>query len=129
MRDEILLLVPRDKFDLARAEATVAAGFPAVAPILPQLLEWMQDCNWPVARVLAPFLATIGSPLLPHIRDVLATDDDVWKYWVLTYLVEGSPAVAEALRDELRRYALSPTPNEVAEGLSEKARSILKASN
>ena len=129
MRDEMPLLVPIDKFDLARAEAAVAAGYPAVAPVLPQLLKWMQDCNWPVARVLAPFLATIGSPLLSHIRDVLATDDNVWKYWVLSYLVEGSPPVAEALREELRRYAHSPTPGEAAEGLSEKSWSILKDLN
>src|SRR4051794_23281462 len=59
-------LIPQNKFDLKRAQAAVEVGYPAVAPILPELLEWLQDYNWPVAHILAPFLASIGEPLVPH---------------------------------------------------------------
>ena len=76
-------LLPHEKGDTERAEAIVALGYPAVAPILPDLIEWLQDCNWPVAHVLSPFLAQIGLPLLPPVRAVLATNDYQWKYWVL----------------------------------------------
>jgi hypothetical protein len=126
MQDEIRTLIPRDKFDTARAEEVVAAGYPAVAPIIPELLEWIRDCNWPVARIIAPFLATIGAPLIPHIRTILETDDNVWKYWALSYLVQGSPDVAAALRRDLLRCANSPTPDETADGLDEIAQRILQ---
>ena len=124
MPDDIRSLIPQDKLDTDRAEQVVAAGYPAVEPILPELLEWIQDCNWPVAQVIAPFLATIGMPLLPHIRAVLATDDVMWKYWVF-YVIKDSPDLAAALRADLERYANSPTPEEAETGLHEVAKDIL----
>lgn len=76
--DHIQDLVPTHKKDLERAEAAVKAGYPAVEPILGRLIEWLQDCNWPVAHVLAPFLESVGAPLVPHIWRVLRTNDDIW---------------------------------------------------
>ena len=126
MQNDIRTLIPQNKFDTDRAEQAVAAGYPAVELILPELLKWIQDSNWPVARVLAPFLGSIGTPLIPHIQKILATDDNIWKYWTLTYLVQDSPDVAAALREDLQRYADSPTDEERAEGLDELARTILQ---
>jgi hypothetical protein len=125
MQNDIRTLIPQNKFDTDRAEQAVAAGYPAVEPILPELLEWIQDSNWPVARVLGPFLGSIGTPLIPHIKKILATDDNIWKYWTLTHVVQDSPDVAAALREDLQRYADSPTADERAEGLDELARTIL----
>jgi Domain of unknown function (DUF5071) len=126
MQNDIRTLIPQNKFDTERATQAVASGYPAVEPILPELLEWIQDCNWPVARVLAPFLGSIGTPLIPHIRRILASDDTLWKYWTLTRLVRDSPDVVVALREDLERYANSPTPDETAAGLDEVARGILR---
>ena len=126
MQNDIRTLIPQNKFDTDRAEQAVAAGYPAVEPILPELVEWIQDSNWPVARVLAPFLGSIGTPLIPHIKKIMASDDNIWKYWTLTYLVQDSPEVAAALRDDLQRCADSPTDEERAEGLDELARTILQ---
>ena len=118
---EIQSLVPQDKYDIERAEAAVAAGYPAVAPILPELLEWLQDCNWPVAHVLSPFLESIGSPLIPHVRNILATDDEVWKYWIINRIIRGSRELAEEFHAEVERIAYSPTENEALEELHETA--------
>lgn len=103
-------LLPRDKLDLERAEAIVAQGYPAVAPVLPTLMLWLQDSNWPVCDVFAPFLATIGAPLVSEVRRVLESDDEIWKYWVLLYIVSKSPEVREGVRDQLVRIAnVEPT--------------------
>ena len=119
-------LLPVDKNDLARAEAAVTAGYPAVEPILGPLVEWLRDCNWPVARVLAPFLQSIGAPLVPHIRDVMHSDDDVWKYWVIGTLIPSLPMDSAAeFRPELERLACAPTPSERTGELDEKAREVL----
>lgn len=119
-------LLPENKFDLARATAAVEAGYPAVAPILPELLEWLQDCNWPVAHVLAPFLASIGEPLVPHVKRVLESDDDIWKYWVICRLINPSPILAGAFYEELERLANSPTEREAREELNEVAQEVLE---
>ncbi len=118
-------LIPRSKQDLERAKAVVKIGYPSVAPILPELLEWLQDYNWPVAQILAPFLADIGSPIVPHVRHVLDSEDDIWKYWVLSCIVKESPEIAKPLQDYLQRLSFEPTPNEINEGLNEIALDIL----
>ena len=118
-------LLPRDKHDVDRARALVEMGYPAVAPVLPKLVECLQDINWPVAHVLAPFLASIGEPLVPHVRHVLATEDDIWKYNVLTNVVASwPPEIVRQLKPELERLAWQPTANEVAEGVDDEARSL-----
>ena len=65
-------LLPRDKRDLDRARALVALGYPAVAPVLPDLLEWLQDCNWPASGPIADFLESIPEQTAPLIWDVLS---------------------------------------------------------
>jgi hypothetical protein len=121
--DDIRRLLPTDKCDTDRAQLLVERGYPAVAPILHQLIEWLQDYNWPVAQALQPFLASIGTPLIPEIRRVLQTDDEIWKYWVVSCLLRGPLAVA--FRDELTELAERPTPAQLAEGLHILARKIL----
>lgn len=125
MRLDIAALLPSDKLETDKAEAIIAQGFPAVEPVLPALLEWMQDINWPVAQTLLPFLASIGEPLAPHVRQVLETKDEIWKYWVIRCLVRESIELARALKPELQRLALEPTPGEREEELDVVAKEIL----
>jgi hypothetical protein len=124
--DDLRALLPQHKRDVEKARATVARGYPAVAPVLPELLVWLQDGNWPVAHVVAPFLATIGAPLAPEIRRVLQSHDDIWKYWALSNVVAESPYLAHALRGDLARLAFEPTSNEAAEEVDRVAREILR---
>jgi len=125
--EDVRQLVPTGKADLARAQAAVRAGYPAVAPVLYELVEWLQDYNWPVARILVPFLRSIGAPLVPHLWRVLQSDDDVWKYWVMNLLISSlSKDVASEFRRELERLCYSPEPNEKQGELDEQARQLLE---
>ncbi|SRR6266480_1966528 len=126
MRPELSALVPRHKSDLENAHSAVALGWPAVEPIVSQLLQWLQDINWPVAHVLAPFFAEVGAALAPHIRRVLETEDDVWKYYVIQAVVAHSPGLARALEAELKRVALRPTPSERKEEVDMVAQEALE---
>src|SRR5580704_8988639 len=84
-------LLPRNKHDCQAASAIIALGYPAVAPVLPDLLMWLQDFNWPVSRPISDFLATIPEPMAPHIRDVLQGNDLMWKYWCIHVLISKMP--------------------------------------
>lgn len=121
-------LLPVDKHDLPKAEAIVALGYPAVDALLPALLAWMQDINWPVTQVLTPFLAGIGEPLAPHLRPIFESEDYVWKYLVLEKLVDPSSQLAAAVEPHLLRMALNPSPGETDEGVDVIARRILAKS-
>ncbi len=125
-------LIPRSKSDLARAKAAEAAGYPAVAPVMAELVEWLQDGNWPVAHVLGPFLRGVGAvpELVRSVSDVLDSDDDIWKYWVLEAVVSGwEPTGLGLLQVQLTRIALRPTPNESAEEVDQAARELLARMN
>ena len=119
-------LVPTSKSDLERARAAVAAGFPSVEPVLEELFVWLQDCNWPVAHVIAPFLARLGLVTVPHVRRVLQSNDDIWKYWVLTRVVAPQPEVAAAIHRELERIVREPSQGERKEGVLESAEELLR---
>jgi len=125
MPENIRTLIPTDKFDTKRAEELVALGYPAVTEVLPSMLEWMQDLNWPVAGVLQPFLAGIGAPLTAHIRSILKSTDETWKWAILQGIVCESHELAESLRSELTRLAETPTPSEVHEELQALAQQIV----
>ena len=126
MRPDLTDLLPSTKSDTDKAKAVVSLGFPAVEPALPSLMEWMQDINWPVAQVLQPFLAHIGAPLEPHIRVVLQSDDEIWKFWVLQQIVAKSEDLVQLFQPELRRLANQATPKEQAEELDVLAKTILE---
>ncbi|NHZ37919.1 DUF5071 domain-containing protein [Massilia rubra] len=114
-------LIPAHKHDLDAVQAAIAAGWPAVLPLLPALLEWVQDMNWPVATPLASFLASIGAPLAPAVRQVLDGDDGIWKTNVILQVVMRSPALRDALAANLRRLAAHPSASDRAEEVDQAA--------
>ena len=122
-------LVPTHKSDLATAQAAIDAGYPAIAPILADLTEWLQDSNWPVAKKLAPFLAGIGKPMIEHIDCVFSTNDHIWKYWMIVCLIEESDELLEHYKIDLIRIATNPTQIEKHEELDEVARDALATHN
>jgi hypothetical protein len=122
------LPLPTHKADVVAAEQLVAAGMPTVEPVLGSLLEWFQDFNWPVARALAPLFEGMGPEVVPHIQRVLGSDDEVWKYWLVTVILPRlSPAAQLALRPELERIAQHPTDGERREEVWLEAQSYLEA--
>ena len=119
-------LVPKHKSDLAVARAAIDAGYPAVGPVLPELTEWLQDHNWPVAKVLAPFLASIGRPMIPHIDLVLASNDAGWKYWIISCIIGENALLLTHYHEELCRITNQPTDNERHHELDDVAREAVK---
>ena len=127
---ESLECLIRGKFDSENANRLIALGYPTVAPVLPHMVEWIQDMNWPVAKLVAPFLGSLGAPILPEIRKVLDGDDLIWKYWVISELIGRLPVeLAKEFRADLERLAFSPTDEERLEELDQQAKNELERLN
>ena len=126
MHPDLPTCLPRHKADLSAAKAAALLGWPAVEPLTTALLEWLQDINWPVAQVLAPFFAKVGADLAPYVRPILESQDDVWKYHVIESVVSHSMSLTQALEGELRRIVQSPTPTERSEEVDRVAREALE---
>ena len=118
-------LIPKSKSDLETANRAVAAGYPAVKPVLGELVEWLKDYNWPVAHVLAPFLAKIGIHLVPHIDHVFSTTDETWKYWMIVCLVSRNGDLYEHYKQKLIQYAEHPSDGDRHQELDQIARQAL----
>ena len=118
--------LPHHKSDFARTDAIIALGYPAVAPVIPQLLEWLQDCNWPISHRIARFMVEIGEPVIPVVCEVFNGTDGTWKYWCIVRFVNELPiAQAAKLRPELQRLAYHPTPSDHSDEVDEVAREAL----
>ena len=126
MADDLRELLPRHKSDYERLRSVTALGYPAVAPILPDLLVWLQDANWPISRSVARFLVSIGEPVFPFVREVLTGNDGIWKYWCIELFVRELPRpLAESFRPDLLRLANDPTAEDRSEEVDDRAREAL----
>ena len=90
-RKELRKLLPENKDDVAAVEAIAARGYPAVQPILLDLLKWIRDESWPVAKPACEFLVSIGPRLAPEVMEVLGSRNDILKAVVLRQIVNGWP--------------------------------------
>lgn len=120
-------LLPRHKSDNVRVEMIKKMERDEILPLLPSLLEWVQDMNWPVAPSVLELLLTFPEEILPHVQEVLSSDDDNWKWFILNYLVIELPVESRVqFKDYLTRVAETPTQNELAEEVNEIAKGILE---
>jgi Domain of unknown function (DUF5071) len=125
MIDPVTLL-PRNKHDIEHVQALIELGYPGVAPILPNLLEWTQDPNWPVAGPLGEFLASIGDPIVKHVADILRGGDGGWKYTCIHFVVRNMRLeIAAQLTSSLDRLVTSPTPDDIREEVNLAAQEAL----
>lgn len=71
-------------------------------PYLPELLEGIQDINWPNAYHIIEFLNKHDVEVAPYVKTILLTEDTVWRYWMLTKLVsKWSKNTVEIVKSEL----------------------------
>jgi hypothetical protein len=118
--------IPRDKHDTLAVDRLVELGYPIIAPVLPELLKWLQDANWPVARPVSDLLVNVGKPVVPLLLEVLKGDDAIWKYWCLECVVRRLPPdVIADLRPELERLAWYPRDSDRQEGVNVSASALL----
>ncbi|GJM72464.1 hypothetical protein HMSSN036_46800 [Paenibacillus macerans] len=52
--------LPKDKMDLDSVAHLKTLSSNELIPLLPDLIEWLQDINWPVASELSKLLMPMG---------------------------------------------------------------------
>jgi hypothetical protein len=120
-------LLPTDKFDTERAESLKAYSFEEVEPIFPQILEWLQDGNWPVARPVGEFVLSLPQDKTgPYLMQIMNGKEYDWKYFLISMFGrEDKEKMYPQLLLELERLANHPTEVEVACELQWMAQQIV----
>lgn len=119
-------LIPKDKSDIETADRLSGHSYDEIKAIVPDLLTWIQDMNWPVSGPVSRYLQTISEFLTDDILKILKGTDDIWKYWALhVFGLWTSRPLDKKVIDEITRIATNPTPGEKNEGVDEIAKKII----
>lgn len=80
-------LIPKDKFDNSTINQLCKLTDNEIQPIIYNLLEWLQDYNWPIAKDILPIVVLHQNIAMPYILTILQGNDIIWKYWVLELVI------------------------------------------
>lgn len=116
-------LIPKHKDDQEVIEGLRNLSFEQLSPIVPDLLECLQDLHWPIAEPVAEILAPFVDRITPDIIRILKTNDGQWKWGILTRLARKT--TDPVLLQEIERIAIFPTRDEIEEEVNVEAIAIL----
>jgi hypothetical protein len=108
--------VPDSKFDeLAVRSLEMVQTAEEMSPLVPVLLCWIADMNWPVASGCWDQLARFPELTIDPIRAVLRSGDDAGlESNLLDFLLRAVPRpLMERVRPEIERVAQRPTEEEI----------------
>ena len=121
-------MLPEDKFDFERVNNIMRMRNEDVIPLLPGLLEWIQDMNWPIAHEVVEILVAFPKEIVPHLKKVFSTNDATWKYWCLECIIKDLPLYEKnLLRNDLIKLSKTPTEDEKLEEVDGIASEILSS--
>ena len=119
-------LLPGSKSDNEAVERMHQLSEAELLPLLPKLMEWLQDINWPVAGSVWDFLEPRVAVLESTIVEILMGNDDIWKCNLLRLVQHSAlPALSPQMRELTERIAHSPTSSEHENETDEAARDLL----
>lgn len=120
-------LVPKDKHDVSNINKLYSLTDDEMKPIVYDLLEWIQDYNWPVAQELVLLLKEREDIIFPYMSDILRGDDFMWKYWVMDLIIpDFSIEHKNALKNDILVLINDPDIDEDTESIREIAKECYK---
>lgn len=126
---KIRIYLPLNKSDLDFAnELYKIDDIYTIKDDIPALLEWLQDYNWPPADLICEYL--LKFPLITYkkeISEILNSNDNVWKYWILLRLIKPSITKNDHwLIPRIREIIMNPSVDEKEEEVDKIAQEILE---
>jgi hypothetical protein len=119
-------LIPQHKMDHERTEKLKKLDKGLIRSVIPELMIWLKDGNWPVFSEVRDILLPLEKELVPHIKNVLVSNDGEWKYFVLTGLVSKlSKGTIAELKQDLLEVANNPSVSDKASEVDAVAKEIL----
>jgi hypothetical protein len=126
-----LLLQPISKGHWKNAAIVLMKiGYPRVKSIIPGLLKWIQDMNWPGAQEIADLLVTIDDKIVPYVKQALKSGDGIWIMWILSEVVsKWNRDLSNQIKDNLLELTNTLDTDLIIEGVDIKSMKLLHTSN
>jgi hypothetical protein len=123
-------LIPAHKDDQDAVQRLQKCSYKEIEPIANELLQWLQDGNWPIAGPLSQILRPFTKELSPKIMSILNSNDYEWKYFLIQFLCNPNDnKLTQQVQHELKRIASNPTEIEIKTEVHELVLDMLKAEN
>lgn len=125
-------LVPKNKFDFSGIEELHMLSDEEIEPVLPFLLEWMKDMNWPVAKEMPELLSKHQRLIVPCIIKALQPEqlECDWKNFIIWELLPKLDSqYLIMMKAHLERIIENPTQEELFEGTDIAAKDFLQRNN
>ncbi len=108
-RNELMRLMPANGDDVAAATAVVELGYPAVAPVMRDMVRWMRVAESSVADTFARFFAEVGAPAVNGIAEGLMRGNCWLRHRVFCQILpKWSPELIRQLTNVLTVIATQP---------------------
>jgi hypothetical protein len=119
--------IPKTKDDIDAIYELEKLCLFEIKPDVKILLEWMQDMHWDVSIGIMNYFKKDINQIENEIIEILASNDEEWKYNILYFLIKDSNAenFSRDLTEKIKRIAFKPNPSEIEEGLNVLAQNIL----
>lgn len=118
--------IPKTKEDINAVVQLNTINFTEITQDIRPLLEWTQDMHWDVASGISHYFTNYIDRIDKEIVEILRSNDEVWKYNVLYFIVYKSKNnISKLLRLEIQRIAYEPTKQEIEEEIDLLAIDIL----
>lgn len=117
----------KDKFDNSGLNRLSALPDEEIKSVIPDLLMWIQDMNFPVAPEVCSIIAghyDVADIEIIKLLDI-SQSDELWKYFIITGLLPVIEKPSENLIKAVRRIAFSPSDSEITEEVNERAKNYL----
>ncbi|UHA73490.1 DUF5071 domain-containing protein [Paenibacillus sp. 481] len=83
--------------------------------IIPDMIEWLYDLNWPGALEIAELLCKMGEPIIPHLKPYLSEYESPMTSNILSEIVENWPkSHVIQLKHELKSLTTQDETSEYA---------------
>lgn len=122
-------LIPKNKFDNSNIESLMLLQETDLKQLLPELILWIADFNWPIATELIPVLIKYPDSIIVTIKNVLkqSEEDAELKHCVISQLIPNLPSkYQDILLKDIERIVKEPTESEIHESVVEEAFNFLK---
>jgi len=91
-KSALIARLPKNSHDADGARALVALGYPELAPVLPQLFQWLETNGSDVELVLRSFFAALGAPARDlACQALLHRNKPALKHCLLRYILPSWP--------------------------------------
>jgi len=116
--DGLLICLPKSKVDTGAILGLSKLGNDELKTIVADLLEWTQDSNWPISKLICELLLRLDCEIVPNIAAIFASDDHEWIWHIVVPLVSKLTIQAQSeLLPSIFSYLRKPHRREYDEHL------------